>query len=346
MPKMVDIFNDDAFSVVAVTESINDYPVQYGRVTQMGIFKDESIDTTAVAVEINKGVLSLIQSKKRGGDRNKNKRDRRKLRHFGVPHFPLDDRLLPSDIQNARQFGSATEMKTPETEVARILESMSKKHDITGEFLKMGALKGKVYDPSGEVILDIFAEFGVEQKVINMALNTDSTNVIKKIGEIKDHIDENMGGDTYDYIHCLCSADFFNALIDHPKIREIYVHQQVTKDANPLITDMSESFIYQNIVFEKYNGKANVLNEDGTESVIKFIDDGDAHFFPVGTSETFRNYNAPADYMETVNTPGLPKYAKAIPDTGDRFVDIESESNPLPLCLRPAILVKGTVSAS
>jgi hypothetical protein len=62
---------------------------------------------------------------------------------------------------------------------------------------------------------------------------------------------------------------------------------------------------------------------------------------PIGTQETFRGYNAPADWMETVNTVGLPKYSKVVPEQGGRYVEILSESNPLPLCLRPKVLIKG-----
>jgi len=61
----------------------------------------------------------------------------------------------------------------------------------------------------------------------------------------------------------------------------------------------------------------------------------------MGTQDTFRSYFAPADWMETVNTVGLSKYAKVLPDRGGRWVELLSESNPLPLCLRPKVLVKG-----
>ena len=48
------------------------------------------------------------------------------------------------------------------------------------------------------------------------------------------------------------------------------------------------------------------------------------------------------DFVETVNTVGLPRYAKqAIDDEFGRWVKVHSQSNPLPICTRPRVLVKG-----
>ncbi len=66
------------------------------------------------------------------------------------------------------------------------------------------------------------------------------------------------------------------------------------------------------------------------------------HFFPVGVPGLFVNYFAPADYLEAVNTPGLPRYAKTAPDSSfNRWVDIQVQSNPLPICTRPNVLIQG-----
>ena len=43
--------------------------------------------------------------------------------------------------------------------------------------------------------------------------------------------------------------------------------------------------------------------------------------------------------VPTVNTLGLPRYAKAIPSDNNKSV--EMQTNPLSLCLRPRALIKG-----
>ncbi|MNT53517.1 hypothetical protein D3C72_1906050 [compost metagenome] len=49
----------------------------------------------------------------------------------------------------------------------------------------------------------------------------------------------------------------------------------------------------------------------------------------------------PANYIETVNTIGLPRYAKGVVDKWGKRVDFEAQSNPLNLCTRPRTLIQG-----
>ncbi len=71
-----------------------------------------------------------------------------------------------------------------------------------------------------------------------------------------------------------------------------------------------------------------------------FIAEDEGHCFPMGTLNTFRTYFAPADFNETVNTLGREIYAKQESRKFERGTDLHTQSNPLPLCLRPAVLVK------
>ena len=71
-------------------------------------------------------------------------------------------------------------------------------------------------------------------------------------------------------------------------------------------------------------------------------DAAEAHFLPVGVAGPFRRYNAPADFVETANTLGLPRYAKQEVDAQfARWVMPHVQANPLPICTRPRVLIKG-----
>jgi hypothetical protein len=71
-------------------------------------------------------------------------------------------------------------------------------------------------------------------------------------------------------------------------------------------------------------------------------EDDKAFFYPQGIEGLFEIYFAPADTFETVNTIGLPLYARMIPDRDrDEWVRLEIESNPLPICTRPQVLRAG-----
>ena len=76
----------------------------------------------------------------------------------------------------------------------------------------------------------------------------------------------------------------------------------------------------------------------------RFIAAGEAHAFPVGTIDTFGTYVAPADFNETVNTLGQPLYAKQDSRKFELGTDLHTQSNPLPMCHRPGVLVKLTMS--
>src|ERR687897_3010922 len=67
-----------------------------------------------------------------------------------------------------------------------------------------------------------------------------------------------------------------------------------------------------------------------------------AYFFPVGVPGLFPQYNAPADFVETANSIGLPRYARqAVDQQFARWVMLHVQSNPLPICTRPRVLIKG-----
>jgi len=85
------------------------------------------------------------------------------------------------------------------------------------------------------------------------------------------------------------------------------------------------------IFFENYRGKIGSTN---------FISDTEAQIFPVGAPSLFQTINAPADYIETVNTVGLPFYAKQERMAFDRGISINTQSNPLNVCTRPRTLIK------
>jgi hypothetical protein len=60
-----------------------------------------------------------------------------------------------------------------------------------------------------------------------------------------------------------------------------------------------------------------------------------------GVPDLFITRFAPADYVETVNTIGLPRYAKQIPMRNGKGIELEVQTNPINLCTQPGVLLKG-----
>ena len=326
-------FSNPAFSMAALTAAINILPNRYGRLEELNLMPPKPVRQRQIIVEEMNGVLNLLPTLPPGSPGTVGVRGKRKLRSFVVPHIPHDDVVLPEEVQGLRAFGSETETESIANVVARHLETMRNKHAITLEHLRMGALKGIILDADGSELYNLFDLFEITPKVVNFQLNAAGTDIKKKCLDLKRYLEKNLKGERMTGVHCLVSSDFFDAFTSHEKVVEAYQRWQ---DGFALRSDMRSGFTFCGITFEEYAGEAS----DGDGNTRSFIEDGEGHAFPLGTVDTFATYFAPADFNETANTLGQPLYAKQEPRKFDRGTDIHTQSNPLPMCHRPAVLVK------
>ncbi|HEX2888357.1 major capsid protein [Vineibacter terrae] len=338
---LADVFNSDLFSLRELTRAINLIPNMYGRIGELKLFgTGRGVATTSVIIERNKNVLNLLPSGTRGADGTKGVQGSRDALSFAIPYIPHDDVVKAADVIGVRQFGSTNQMESVARKVNDKLITMRNKHAITLEWLRAGALRGVVLDADGtRVLLNLFSEFGITEKVVAFDLANDTADIPGKINEVLRYIEDNLEGDVMKYVHALCSPEFFDAFTTHPKVEEAY--KFYTSTQNPLREDVRKRFEHKGIVWEEYRGQATSLQPDGTKIARRFIPAGDVRFFPMGTQETFDTVYAPADFIETVNTEGVELYAKQVVEKFGRWVDIHTQSSPLPFCMRPAVLVRG-----
>ncbi|ETZ04380.1 major capsid protein [Holospora undulata] len=329
-------FSHPAFNMAALTASINLLPNTYGRTESLGLFPSKSVRFRHIAIEERNGVLSLLPTASPGAPGTVGKRDKRKVRTFTIPHIPHDDVVLPEEVQGIRAFGTENELQAIASVITDHLQSMRNKHAITLEHLRMSALKGIILDADGTELVNLYNEFEITPKIVSFALGTAGTDVKRKCIEVLRHVEDNLRGEFMTGVHALVSPEFFDALTSHAKIKEAYDRWQ---EGAALRNDMRSGFTFGGITFEEYRGQA--TDPDG--NVRRFIAQDTAHCFPLGTAETFSTYFAPADFNETVNTLGQPLYAKQEPRRFDRGTDLHTQSNPLPMCYRPGVLVKLTV---
>ena len=332
---MQNLFANPAFSMANLTAAINLVPNRYGRLEDLNLFPAKPTRFRQIIIEERNGVLNLLPTMPPGSPGTVGTRGKRKVRSFVIPHIPHDDVVLPEEVQGIRAFGSETEMESVAGVMARHLETMRNKHAITLEHLRMGALKGVILDADGSVIYDLYDEFGISPAVVSFDLGNASSNVKKKCADVLRHLEDNLKGEFMTGIRVLCSPEFFDALTDHAKVKDAFTYWQ---QGAVLINDMRAGFTFGGVTFEEYRGQATDIN--GTSR--RFIAAGEAHAFPMGTVDTFGTYFAPADFNETANTLGQAIYAKQEPRKFDRGTDLHTQSNPLPMCHRPGVLVKLT----
>ncbi len=90
------------------------------------------------------------------------------------------------------------------------------------------------------------------------------------------------------------------------------------------------------MVFEEYSATV-TLSTGQTETLIP---PGEGIAFPLGTMDTFVTYGAPANLIETVNTLGVPMYARQLARQDGSAIDVKTEASILPVNKRPRLAVR------
>lgn len=330
---MLDIFNDDAFSLVTLTDSINQLKFVPGRIGQLGLFTPKPVTTTSIAIEQKKGQLILVPPTPRGAPGVTTAKSRRSGLSVAVPHFEINDAIMADEVQGVRAFGEESQLETIVGLVAERLGEHSNSFVATEEYARIGAVKGLITYADGSA-LDLFATFNVTQ-ITEQDFDLDNAAPAKGALEksctaVTRLIAEELGGLPYSGIYCLCGDAFWDDLVAHPETQALYL-AQVQAGAAIRGSVAYQTFTYGGITFENYRGAV-----DET----KFVDTNKAHFYPVGVPGLFNSYQAPADYVETVNTMGKRLYVKQFMMPNDKGVNLDVQMNQLNLCTRPRVLIK------
>lgn len=329
----LDVFKGDGFSMIELTKAINLIPYLPTRIGSLGIFSPQPISTTSIQVEMQGEVLTMVPAATRGAPGQPVTQLRRNLRTLSTVHLPQVVSVNADEVQNLRAFGSDSEVETAMGLLTRRMAIGRRRLDLTIEYQRIGAIKGQVIDADGStVLLDLFSTFGVTQQTESFVLGTDSTKVLQKILAAKRMMEDELGGVMYTGIRALCSASFFDAFTSHPAVIAAY---QYWSTNSFMRQDNRAGFEFGGVVWEEYRGKV---------GAIPFIEDGSAYLVPEGVPDLFTTNYAPANYMDTVNTPGLPYYAQMESMDFNKGVNVETQSNPLSWCSRPRAIVKATVA--
>lgn len=338
MPSL-DIFKDDAFSMTSLTDAINKRPYMPGRIGQLGLFQAKGITTTDLWVEEKSGTLSLVQTTARGAAGGSVARNSRTGRSFRAPHLQQNATVMADEVQNVRAFGSENVVETIQDLVNERNGEMQDNIAVTQEYHRMGAIQGLVLDADGSTLFNLFTEFSVVQQTQDFAFTTATTKVRSVIVAAKRLAEAELGGVMVTGWRAFCGKNWFDSLVDHATVAEAYKYQQ----GQQLQNDLRETgFSYGGVMFEEYRGS---VSPQAGGSAVNFVHDDQAWLAPVVAGMYVTRF-APAEYEETVNTIGLPFYAKqaADPSGFNKYRALEVQSNPISLCLRPRAVIKLTKS--
>jgi len=335
---MLDIFKGDAFSVVSLTDALNNLKFVPGRIAEMGLFNPPSgVTTTSIAIEQKDGQLILIPPTPRGGPGITMDKTKRSIRNLSIPHFEINDAIMAEEVQGIRAFGQETAVETVMGKVADRGSEASQSFAATTEYAQIGAVKGIVTYADGTT-LNLFTEFGVvAQTEVDFSFDTNKDGLLRKqCAAVIRLIANELGGLPWSgRVRAFCSDQFFDDLIANVEFRESYLGWSDAKILREgYIEPNGKSYgavEFGGIIFENYRGSVGAT---------KYVEDDKAYLFPEGVPGLFRTYHAPADYIETVNTVGQRMYAKMYAMQNDKGMHMDTQMNELNICTRPRVLVK------
>lgn len=335
MPNL-DVFRGSAFEMASLTQSINEMPRLETKLAAMRLFQSDGLRTTELWIERKHGDLSLVQTRPRGAPPEQVLADRRSALKFQVPHTSLESVIYADEIQDARKFGSESEMQTVEDVVNERMRKMRRTIEATIEHMRVGALKGEIRDADGSIVVDLNDQFGTSPTTASFEFSDTSAKIRRSCLGVARTIEDELGVEPHTGITAICGPTFFDELIGHADVQAAYERWQ---DGEALRNDpRAGGFQFAGIEFHEYRAKANGQ---------AFLGDADCLAFPRGTTLFHEKY-APADFMGAVNKMatndgdiGLPVYARlALDPEFERWAKVHVQANPLPIVSRPSVVVQ------
>ena len=339
---LIDAFKGSAFKMSSLADAISVVPNSYGRVRELGLTRTRNIPTTTFQIEFKNGVLNLLNTSTRGGSGGTvGKSPKRNIRNYSVLHIEHDEFIYADDIQDVRAYGSEYMLQGLTELMNDKLETLSNKFDITEEWHLVNMIQGKLIDADGTELFNAFTDFGESETSIDFDFGNANANMGTKLLNVVRHMEDNLLGESMTGAHALVDSDWFDAFTTHTSVEEAYKYYASVQE--PLREDTRRRFVHKGVAIEEYRGTASYLDADDTVTNRKFITANEARFFPLGTRQTFQNFNGPADFVSSANKPGQRLNVRMLPDPSgkDKFVGVHAQMNPFWLCTRPALLVRG-----
>jgi len=338
----MDVFKQDAFSAISMTNAISlvGYVPQF--LGSMGIFETVPVSTTSVFIETRAMGPALIQTDLRGAPPRQVGTDKRAVQAFATTRLSQSTRIMADWLQGVRAFGSITELMTLQMEIARRQTKMKNNLELTAEHMRLGAVQGKVVDADGVTVLwDWGAAFG-QNPIAPVSWDLENANPARGVlrrtcNALRRTVTRNlqgMGGANVN-IWGLCGDQFWDDFITHQEVRETYLNTQAAADLRGQNNFGAwENFGFAGITFSNYRGT------DDTSTVA--IPADTCRLFPTNAG-IFQVAYSPAEKFEFVNTMGQPLYSWTVHDDDrDMWEDVEMYSYPLYVCTMPQALATAT----
>lgn len=321
----------DAFgSSAELTAAINKAPFNPGTLAKLKLFTEHGIATTEAMIDYATDVISLVPVAPRGGVAEPYQSRTQEGVKISALHLPTRGSVFADECQDKRAF-STTDFDSPTALRSRKMSGMRKNIEATIENLRFGTIRGKILDFDGSELLDLYALFGITQTSLSLALNVSTTQILNLVIDCERASEDACGGDVPSGFVALSAPDFMDKLRANP------AYDTALRYARP--SDLMKDFRTGIIV-----GNTTFLECRSTPGLPVRIPAGESYLVPQGIADLLLTRYAPSDYMETVNTPGLPLYSKSEEMSMGKGYALEAQSNPINICTRPGAIIRLTAA--
>lgn len=336
----MDIFNDDAFSLSAMTAAVEKMPSVPGFLGSLGIFgQGEGVPTDTVTVERKDMILSPIPTSQRGTEPPMGSTEKAVLRSFSIPRVAKSDQVFAREIANVRAFGTEGDLVTAAQVIAQKQAKLLQEYELTMELHRLGAVQGILLDTDASTLYNYFTEFGITQPA---EIDFDLDNASPTSGALRSLISNSVTrpiaralGAAWNpgvRILGLAGDTFFDQFVNHADVVRTYEGWMAAE--NLRAGTAFETFRFGGVEWVNYKGT------DDNSTVA--IGAGKVQFIVLGVPGLYRRINGPGESLETVNTIGRPIYSELVRDLKrNQWVQPEIYSYPLHMVTRPEVLLRG-----
>lgn len=337
------------------TEEVNDVANQYGLINARNMFAGQGVSQESIVFDKEINSTTLIPSTNRRAPNASRGKDRKHQTFSMVlPYFEHKDYVTPQDVQGHRMQGTPDSAEQLANVIATKIEDMRLAADQTREYMKLQAIKGLVATPTG-VNYNMFTEFDITQTTIDFDLSNATSNIDNHVATLKRTIAKNaLAGSRVGKIECMVSPQFFDKLVNHPRIREAYLYYAESSNRKDAIRGdlqtmeawgVVDIFEYKGILFWSYDASFNIDNEDGTEEVTALFDadptvEGGYTLVDGLGRNGYRSYFGPENTLSGANSVGSEMYLRQYTDPRDKFHEMELEMSSMYMLMKPQVSIK------
>lgn len=253
-----------------------------------------------------------------------------------APRFPEKSFIKPGDLDRIRAMGSNAPMMAAEM-AGKILANLRARTDRTREFMAVKALSGVVVDGSNNQLVSFTFPDG--HKPTLTAKNKWSDSESKPISDLrnwKKMITAATGG-AVDIFYGFCAADVMDALLEHPKMLELFKNQMGQQ-----LAEEGRIRRAAGVEIEEVLGSYKTA-----DARVDMMAAGYIAIVGVGYGNTAEGFAPPEDFKapDGIGSGQLPDvfFAKSWEEEDPSVRWIKTEARPLPLIKRPGCIVYAKV---